>query len=85
MCNYQINRKQIILGLVFSRKTLMPLPVKHVITLCTYYNKIIYINIERETYVFGDFSMTVGVGEGVLKLVFDGYSIQRYAAIVYLF
>jgi len=36
------------------------------------------------TYVFGDFPMPVGVGKGVLKLVFDGYSVQRYAAVIYL-
>lgn len=43
-----------------------------------------YFRSQSFDIVFGDFSMTVSVGEGVLKLVFDGYSVQRYAAIVYV-
>jgi hypothetical protein len=37
-----------------------------------------------QTYVLGDFPVSVRVGQGVLKLVFDGYSVERHAAVVHL-
>lgn len=38
--------------------------------------------VERSTYVFGDFTTSVRVGQSVLELVLNGYSVQRYAAVV---